>query len=387
MTDSIAPDPSAHDASQSTATLEAHLRAQLDADPVHHASAMTLAGLLLHDSRVDEAIALLTAHAGDRDCGDLLREYFIGERMNDEAQRLLAQRGSHASASGLVDKAIASHLRGDIEGALSYCQLAITTDPNYAPAHNHQGRALFNARRAVPARAALVHAVRIAPNYAEAWHNLAHALRDANELEQAGRAYGHALRLRPAYRSALLNLGIVQMALRHPDAARESFDSLLAIDPTHAEGCFNLAVCEHLSGHFDNARQWYERANAIDPRNPRLPLQYGRLCSESGDSKGALRQFRRALDLNPRDAEAWSEIAMVHDQADHLDEAEHAIAAGLAVAPGDAGLRLEQANLARRRGDYDAALAGLRAIDPHTLHPRLRPRYEKSLELTLARLD
>jgi tetratricopeptide (TPR) repeat protein len=378
--------PSPDAASPPIASPESQLRAQLQSEPAHHASALALAGLLLHDGRVDDAIALLGEHAVDRDCGDLLREYFIGERMNDEAQQLLAQRGTDASASGLVDNAIASHLRGDIEGALSYCRLAIAANPNYAPAHNHQGRALFNARRVVPARAALVHAVRIAPNYAEAWHNLAHALRDANELEQAERAYGHALRLRPAYRSALLNLGIVQMALRRPDDALGNFRKLLEFAPTHAEGSFNLAVCEHLLRRYDEARTSYARALVLDPRNPRISLQLGRLCNELGDREGALRQFRRALDLNPRDPEAWSEIAMVHDQADHFDEAERAIAAGLAVAPGDASLRLEQANLARRRGDYDAALAGLRAIDPQALHPRLRPRYEKSLELTLARL-
>jgi tetratricopeptide (TPR) repeat protein len=379
-------DPSADAASLPTATPEAQLRAQLQAEPTHHGAALALADLLLHDGRVDDAIALLAEHAGDRDCGDLLREYLVGERMNGEAQQLLAQRGSDASASGLVDKAIASHLLGDLEGALSYCRLAIAADSNYAPAHNHQGRALFNARRAVPARAALVHAVRIAPNYAEAWHNLAHALRDANEVQQAERAYGHALRLRPAYRSARLNLGIVQMALRRPDDALGNFRSLLAIDPTHAEGCFNLAVCEHLLRRYDDARTSYARALVLDPRNPRVSLQLGRLCNELHDSEGALQQFRRALDLNPRDPEAWSEIAMVHDQADHPEEAERAIAAGLAAAPGDASLRLEQANLARRRGDYDVALAGLRAIDPQMLHPRLRPRYEKSLELTLARL-
>jgi tetratricopeptide (TPR) repeat protein len=379
-------DPSPVPASPPAASAETQSRAQLQAEPTHHASALALANLLFHDGRVDEAIALLGEHAVDRDCGDLLREYFIGERMNDEAQRLLAQRGTDASASGLVDNAIASHLRGDIEGALSYCRLAITADPAYAPAHNHQGRALFNARRAVPARAALVHAVRIAPNYAEAWHNLAHALRDANEFEQSERAYGHALRLRPAYRSARLNLGIVQIALRRLDDALENFRSLLAIDPTHAEGCFNLAVCEHLLRRYDDARTSYARALVLDPHNPRVSLQLGRLCNELHDVEGALQQFRRALDLNPHDPEAWSEIAMLHDQADHPEEVERAIAAGLAAAPGDASLRLEQANLARRRGDFDAALAGLRAIDPQALHPRLRPRYEKSLELTLARL-
>ena len=365
---------------------EAMLRAKLDADPAQHTPALLLGDLLLGNGRVDEAVALLWLHTDDRDCGDLLREHFIGERLIDDAQRLLVQRGSDASASGLVDQAIANHLRGDLNGAMTCCRLAQSANPDYAPAYNHLGRALFNARRTAAARAELVHAVRVAPDYAEAWHNLAHVLRDGQEFEQAERAYGHALRLRPAYRSALLNLGIVLVAMRRPEEALGSFQQLLAIDTTHAEAWFNLALCEHILLRYDDARRSYERATMLDPRNPRVPLQQGRLSNDLSDADSALKLFRSVLDLNPREAEAWSEIAMVHNLRDQLDDADRAIAAGLAVAPGDAGLRLEQANIARRRGEYDTALSGLRAIDPQALQPHLRTRYQQTLDTLITRL-
>ena len=364
---------------------EAMLRAKLDADPAQHTPALLLGDLLLGNGRVDEAVALLWLHTDDRDCGDLLREHFIGERLIDDAQRLLVQRGSDASASGLVDQAIANHLRGDLNGAMTCCRLAQSADPDYAPAYNHLGRALFNARRVAAARAELVHAVRIAPDYAEAWHNLAHVLRDGQEFEQAQRAYGHALRLRPAYRSALLNLGIVQVTQGNPNEALGSFQRLLAIDPTHAEACFNLALCQHLLRQHADAQQSFERAIALDPRNPRVYLHYGRLRNELLDTEGALQQFRLALELSPRDPEPWAEIAMVHEQANKLDDAERAIVAGLAIAPGDPGLRLEQAKVARRRSDVDAALAGLRAIDLQALHPRLHQQYYYELGWALDR--
>lgn len=365
--------------------VESRLRAKLDADPSQHTSALLLGDLLLGDGRAEEAVTLLLQHMDDRACGDMLREYFVGERMNDDAQRLLAQRGVDASASGLVDQAIACHLRSDLNGAMTRCRLAQSADADYAPAYNHLGRALFNARRSAAARAELVHAVRIAPDYAEAWHNLAHVLRDAQELDQAERGYGHALRLRPAYRSALLNLGIVQVTLGKPNEALENFRRLLVIDPMHAEAQFNLALCQHLLRQYDDAQQSYERAIALDPHSPHNHLQFGRLCNELLDTEGALRQFRLALDLNPRDPEPWAEIAIVHEQANHLVDAERAIAAGLAVAPNDGGLRLEQAKIARRRGDVDAALAGLRSIDLQTLQPRLHQQYHYELGWALDR--
>lgn len=358
---------------------ETRLRKQLRDQPAHHTTALLLADLLLGDGRVDEAVALLWLHSDDRACADMLREYCIGERLNDDAQRLLARRGSDPSASGLVDQAIANHLRGDLDGAMTCCRLAQSADPEYAPAYNHLGRALFNARRTTPARAELVHAVRIAPDYAEAWHNLAHVLRDGQELEQSERAYGHALRLRPAYRSALLNLGIVLVTMGKPNEAIDSFQRLLAIDPTHAEAWSNLALCQHLLRQHGKARQSFERAIALDPRNPRVHMHYGRLCNELLDTDGALRQFRCALDLNARDPEPWAEIALVHEQANNLADAERAIAAGLAIAPGDAGLRLEQAKVARRRNRVDAALDGLRSIDLQALHPRLHQQYHYEL--------
>jgi tetratricopeptide (TPR) repeat protein len=369
------------------ADLESQWRAQLAADPTHHVVALSLAELLLGDGRTESAVALLLQHADDRACGDLLREYFIGERMSDELLRLLEWRGSDASASGLVDHAVAAHLRGDIDGAMQRCKLAIAADPTYAPAHNHLGRALFNARRSQPARAAFVQAVRIAPHYAEAWHNLGHALRDNHEIEQAERAYGHALRLRPAFRSALLNLGIVQAGLGKHEAALENFHTLQTLDPGNTEAWFNAGVCEHLLERLDEASASYDRALTLDPRNPRLRLLYGRLRNELFDSDAALAHFRRALELDPKSAEAWVEIAIVHAQANRIDDAERAVLAGLAIAPGDSGLLLEKANVARQRGHAALAVHELARIDPVTLPPHLRSRHRKVWESASARLE
>jgi tetratricopeptide (TPR) repeat protein len=348
---------------------ETRLRAQLEADPGQHDLAVLLGDLLLGDGRTDEAVELLWAHCEDRACGDMLREYFVGERRAEEAQRLFARRGNDASASGLVDKAIASHLRGDLESAMTCCRLAQSADANYAPAWNHLGRALFNARRAAAARAEFVHAVRMAPDYAEAWHNLAHVLRDAREYDQAERAYGHALRLRPAYRSALLNLGIVLATMNRTAEAAQRFEQVLAIDANSTEAQFNLALCQHLLGQFDEARGAYERALTLDPRNLRGHLQFGRLLKELDESENAVQQFRRALDIDPRNAEAWAGIAFVHEGANRLDDADRAITAGLAVAPGDASLILAYVAVLIRRGNLQDARVRLDLLVPSTLNP------------------
>lgn len=364
---------------------EEALRAQLSDNPVQHTRALALADLLLGEGRVDEAIALLIEHAADRACGDRLREYYIGERMHDAALRLIEQREPEASASGLVDQALRCHLRGDLDGAVTRCELAQKADDTYAPARNHLGRALFNMRQPARAGAAFVHAVRLDPHYAEAWHNLAHTLRDAKDFEQAERSYGHALRLRPAYRSALLNLGIVRVALGKPEQALESFLAVLALDPANTDAYFNAGLCQHLLRQYDAAEYSYQRAIELDSRNPRAHLQLGWLYNERLDTDSALQQFRKALDLNPRDPEAWAEIAIVYEQTNQLDEAARAVDAGLAAAPGDPGLQLEQAKLARRNGDADAALRGLRAIDHARLHPRLHQQFQYELGWSLDR--
>jgi tetratricopeptide (TPR) repeat protein len=364
---------------------ETLLRAQLADDPAQHTHALALADLLLGDGRVHEAIALLIKHAEDRGCGDRLREYYIGERMNDAAQRLLEQRLSEASASGLVDQALRCHLRGDLEGAVTRCQLAQKADDQYAPARNHLGRALFNMRQPAAAGAAFVHAVRLDPHYAEAWHNLAHTLRDAQDWDQAERSYGHALRLRPAYRSALLNLGIVRAALGKPEQALQSFQAVLALDPANADAYFNSGLCQHLLRQYDDAEYSYQRAIELDPRNPRAHLQLGRLHNERLDTENALKQFRLALDLNSRDAEAWAEIAIVYEQTNRLEDAARAVTAGLLAVPGDPGLQLEHAKLARRNGDANGALRGLRAIDHARLNPRLHQQFQYELGWSLDR--
>lgn len=356
---------------------ETSWRAQLQADASQHEVALAYGTWLLGQGRTAEAVALLREHIGHRGCGDLLREYLVGERRNEEWLRLLEHRGSEASASALVDLAVASHIHGDFESAIRYCDLALTSDHRYAPAHNHRGRALFNAGRAAQARACLIKAVRIAPGYAEAWHNLAHVLRDGRELEPAEHAYGHALRFRPGYFSASLNRGIVRTALGNQAQALEDFLTALAIDPAHAEACLHVALCQHLLGQHAAARESYDQAIALDPRNVRARLQAGRLCIDMSDIEAALGYFREALDIEPRNAEAWNEIAIAYERLTKYDEAERAVMAGLAATPQDPGLRLEQANLARLRGDPATLATLLRGIDPATLLPHLRARHRQ----------
>src|SRR5260221_7366789 len=104
------PDTSLLTPSQPISSAESRLRATLAADPAQHMSALLLGDLLLGDGRTEEAVELLWSHLEDRACGDMLREYLIGERLNEDAHRLLMQRGSDASASGLVDEAVSCHL-------------------------------------------------------------------------------------------------------------------------------------------------------------------------------------------------------------------------------------------------------------------------------------
>ena len=364
---------------------EEALRARLRMPPARAEAVLLLAELMIRQARADEAMPLLREHASLRPCGDRLREYYLGERMNDEALALITTRPADGSVSAMIDVAARRQLAGDLQGAISACQQALIAAPNDPYALNHLGRALFNGRQVDQARGAFLEATRLSRGYAEAWHNLGHVLRAMNQPEASEQAYLRAVELAPAYRSALVNLGVVRMGLGRNEEALQCFGHMLDLVPDDIESLLNAGTCLHMLRRYDEARAQYLRVIALQPDNVVAHRHLGSLCNEMVDTEGALRHFRDALALTPSDPDLWLEIADLHERANNLDEAREAVVAGLRATPRDPGLTYLAGKLDRRIGQTRQAVALLQSVDPQKLHPRLHQHYYFELGTTLDR--
>jgi TolB-like protein/DNA-binding winged helix-turn-helix (wHTH) protein/Tfp pilus assembly protein PilF len=104
--------------------------------------------------------------------------------------------------------------------------------------------------------------------------------------------------------------------------AREYFQQAIDTDPTFAAAYVGLATAEDLdfSAH-PIARRAAERALELDPTLSDAWMTLARIKLDSWDWSGAEEYYRKAIELNPNNAQAHDELGGLLDATGHLDEA------------------------------------------------------------------
>jgi tetratricopeptide (TPR) repeat protein len=118
-----------------------------------------------------------------------------------------------------------------------------------------------------------------------------------------------------------------------------------------------------------------ERAVALDPSNPaleeRLGLDYLNGLGTT-DALAGRRHFRRAVELGPRRASSWADVAAACESLNDLDCAQEALARALQLAPMTPRFYWLAANYYLRRSQPEAALPLFRSLlelDPSYAEP------------------
>jgi Flp pilus assembly protein TadD len=160
--------------------------------------------------------------------------------------------------------------RGDVTNALRHFQTAEQWDSHSPEIHHEIGIVFSRLGRADDALKELQEAVRLAPNEAEfhfklalAWHEVGEPAKVLGELEEA-------VRLNPRHARAGYNLGLARNAAGNPTGA---IAALLA-------------------------------AESASPRDPRIPYALATIYAQLGQFNEARQAARRALELDPKFAEA-----------------------------------------------------------------------------------
>jgi tetratricopeptide (TPR) repeat protein len=145
-------------------------------------------------------------------------------------------------------------------------------------------------------------AVRLNSSYEEAWLELGKTYFAERSYESAIGAFSHVSSASPMAREANFFLGLA--AYEHGDLARAetAFEFVAARLPL-AEVYNNLGVVAARRGHKTSV-EYFEKAIRNDPSNPDYHFNLGVVLNQSGDSAGANRELRAALERRPNDVEA-----------------------------------------------------------------------------------
>lgn len=145
-------------------------------------------------------------------------------------------------------------------------------------------------------------------------HAEALTLLSENKLRDARTAFQKVLNLSPNNPAALINLGIVEQRLKNFGDAERSLRRAVQAAPTSGAGWLLLGVVSMEQGKSEAAFAHFAQAAYLEPKNPQARLYLAVSLARKGWNSGAEDEFRAALELNDRIADAHYNLAVLYLQ-------------------------------------------------------------------------
>ncbi len=255
---------------------ERQLREVLTLVPERSSVLGNLAGAVLRQGRLDEALALAT--------------------------RAVALDDENISA---VSIAVTAQLElGKLEAALATFDRLLKLTPEDAEAWATRANVFAHLSRWSEALASFDQALSLRPDYAEALCNRGNVLKELKRLHEALASYERALNLRPDYVEALSNRGLVLEVLKRPDEALASYDRALAVRPDFPEALSNRGNVLNDLNRLEEALASYDRALELRSDYAEALSNRSITLKKLGRLEEALASCDRAVTLRPDYAEA-----------------------------------------------------------------------------------
>ena len=299
----------------------------------HHADAQHLLGVVaLQAERWDEASDLIEAAIAINDSVPSFHDHLA-----------VVRRGQ-----GQLIEAEASHRR------------ALALDPNFASAHNNLATTLRDAGRLADAAASAKRAHAAAPDDPVICVNAGAIMMTAKDYSAAAEMFAVAVAVHPdvaemheKHAIALFQAGrvreaetafrsLLELAPDHVNGRRWLLETLLMLERleeavTEAEALAGaypddvhiqalLGIASWRAGYVDAAETAFLRGLELDDSNMQAITGLAILQSSRGDLAAATRSYRRALDIDPDNADAYGNLAtlggdgLINTDAEHLTE-------------------------------------------------------------------
>ena len=97
----------------------------------------------------------------------------------------------------------------------------------------------------------------------------------------------------------LFALGNLRFAQNNVNAAQSFYNAVLDLDPKHKGACNNLGVIALDASQFDEAEKWFRRAEDVDPRNAKTHFLLAKALLGKNEREGAAAEIDAAIRLQP----------------------------------------------------------------------------------------
>jgi tetratricopeptide (TPR) repeat protein len=199
-------------------------------------------------------------------------------------------------------------------------------------------------------------------NY-QAWFDLGFVYNALGNAPESIAAYRKSVAAKPDVFESNLNLGIILAKTGEPDAehflrAATTLKATANVDEGHARAWLSLAhVLENSKP--DEAIAAYKQAAALEPKDPEPHLAAGALLEKQDHFADAIQEFQQVLVIDPASADALTGLANIYMRGRRFPEAEAMLRKLVALNSNDAAAHLQLGRVMAAAGENDAAIAEL----------------------------
>lgn len=164
----------------------------------------------------------------------------------------------------------------------------------------------------------------------------------------------------------LNTLGVAYMNQGKSVDAQKYFEQSLATDPDFAQARMNLGISLLAQQKLEQARAALEEASSKLPEDPFAWYNLGLAYKDSAEPEKAIAAFQHVEKIAPDEPDAFYFEGFLLSQLQKYDEAIAAFQKALAIAPYHASAQFGLARAYQRKGDGDAARAGMKLFQKIT---------------------
>jgi TolB-like protein/Tfp pilus assembly protein PilF len=169
------------------------------------------------------------------------------------------------------------------------------------------------------------------PNYALAYAKMAHCYSTLYALEYPPSMENRQRALAAARRALELDDRLAEAHVVLADdmfyfdwqwsRGEAEFRRAMEMDPGSVDAVMHYARCPELLGRYDEAIPVMERARQLDPLSPLVNLFLGTSLHKAHQDERAIEQFRKTIELEPNDADAYGSLGDVYESLGRYEEA------------------------------------------------------------------
>lgn len=261
-----------------------------------------------------------------------------------------------------VNRAMSMAENGQTSQALSLASTLVKVHPDFVPALKLQGALLERVGRASEAEQAYVKALKVAPRDPGLLFKLASFRLAAGDNDQAVTFLLRYLIVRPKDGDALFYLAQAYHLKGQDGMALKTIRECVKINPDQAQVLQVYGELLSSSGESQQGLEWLLKAKQIDPTLERLDFDVGLAYYYNMDFPKAAFYSARAVEKDPKNAEALKLLASAQEQLAQWKQSQSAFERALAIKGNDLDVLLGIAHCELELRDFQRAIETSRKV-------------------------